>query len=523
MVERRNTEGGTSDRELLAIIREAEQQQSESLDLSDRNISQLPDEIGGLANLKGLDLDNNQLTALPESIAHLANLQTLNLNNNQLTALPESIAHLANLQWLDLVNNQLTALPESIAHLANLQWLDLDNNQLTALPESIAQLANLQTLFLGRNRLTTLPESIAQLANLQVLDLDNNQQTTLPESIAHLANLQTLYLARNQLRTLPNSLAALDKLEDIDLDDNPLNPALQSAYDSGLDALKSYLRSLEAPGGVELLYEAKLVLVGEGDVGKTTLLKALTGREPREGEPTTHGANVDIQSLRLPHPVGDGVEITFNAWDFGGQDVYRVTHQFFFSPHAVYLLVWEPRLGVQACQVEDWLRLIRLRVGSDARVIIVSTHCCTGGRIAQIDRPVFQRDFGDMIVDFLEVDSLVDDDATGDKVGVAELKSVIAGVAKDLPQMGTPFNQNWRQARDELVSLEHPRIPYEDFSSLCLERGLDDVAANTLARQMHDLGYTVYYGDDERLENDVVLQPAWLTKAIGFVLEDRRT
>ncbi|NEP15195.1 MAG: hypothetical protein F6K14_34510 [Symploca sp. SIO2C1] len=40
---------------------------------------------------------------------------------------------------------------------------------------------------------------------------------------------------------------------------------------------------------------------------------------------------------------------------------------------------------------------------------------------------------------------------------------------------------------------------------------------------MHDLGYIVYYGDDERLKDDVVLQPEWLTKAIGFVLEDRTT
>ena len=633
---RRNTEGGTSSRELLAIIREAKQQQREAVDLSNRNITELPDEFGGLtslreltldrnqlralpesigqlanlqtlnlngnqltelpesivhlANLETLYLDHNQLKTLPESIVHLANLKTLNLNGNQLTELPESIAHLANLQtlnlsqnplralpesivhltnlqalWLDdnqlrglpesivhlanlkeldLGHNQLTTLPESIVHLVNLEWLALDGNQLRTLPESIGHLANLQTLeldnnqlttlqesivhltnlkqlYLANNQLTTLPESIVQLTNLETLDLNSNQLTTLPESIVHLANLQDLTFNDNQLTTLPSTLANLDELQQLQLDDNPLNPTLQSAYDSGLDELKSYLRSLA--GEVERLYEAKLVLVGEGGVGKTTLLKALTGREPREGEPSTHGANVEIQSLRLPHPAGVGVEITFNAWDFGGQDVYRVTHQFFFSPYAVYLLVWEPRLGVQACQVEDWLRLIRLRVGSDARVVIVSTHCRTGGRIARIDKPVFERDFSDMIVGFLEVDSMVDDESTGDKVGVAELKSVIVGVAKDLPQMGTPFNLNWRRARDELLSLEHPRIPYKDFSSLCQGHGLDGVSANTLARQMHDLGYTVYYGDDERLKNDVVLQPEWLTKAIGFVLEDQRT
>ena len=61
------------------------------------------------------------------------------------------------------------------------------------------------------------------------------------------------------------------------------------------------------------------MLGGEGEVGKTTLLKALTGQEPREGEPTTHGVNIARQALPLPHPDKKDVTIQLNAWDFGGQ------------------------------------------------------------------------------------------------------------------------------------------------------------------------------------------------------------
>src|SRR3981081_1810991 len=92
--------------------------------------------------------------------------------------------------------------------------------------------------------------------------------------------------------------------------------------------------------------------------------------------------------------------------------------------------------GTLQCQVEDWLKLIRLRVGADASVIIVSTHCSTGERIARIDRPVFERDFGSMIAGFHEVDSLTYDPATGERVGIAKLKQMIAGVAGNLEQMG---------------------------------------------------------------------------------------
>ena len=413
-------------------------------------------------------------------------------------------------------------LPAIIEKAAREKWttLSLPSRRLIDLPDGIGGLTNLQSIDLTFNELTVLPKSITNLTNLRSLRLIGNKLTTLPDDIGNLTNLQELHVRENRLVTLPISFSLLDKLQVLDLDGNPLDPALQSTYRQGLSALRAYLRSLKNP---EVLYEAKLVFVGEGGVGKTTLLKAMTGQEPREGEPTTHGVKINVQAMRLPHPEKQDVEIQLNAWDFGGQEVYRVTHQFFFSRRSIYLLVWEPRKGVQASQVEDWLKLIRLRVGDDARVIIVSTHCKTGGRIARIDKPVLMRDFGSMIVGFHDVDSLVDDPATGEKVGIAKLKTMIAGSAKNLEQMGMPFNHYWRVARDELLAMKEPCIPYATFGNVCTRSSLDNIATQTLAYLLHDLGYIVYYGDDERLKNDVVLQPGWLTKAIGFVLEDRKT
>lgn len=173
--------------------------------------------------------------------------------------------------------------------------------------------------------------------------------------------------------------------------------------------------------------------------------------------------------------------------------------------------------------MEDWLKIIRLRVGDDARVIIVSTHCKTGGRIARIDKPVLMRDFGSMIVGFHEVDSLVDDPVTGEKVGIAQLKTMIADAAKNLEQMGLLFNRDWSATREELLAMKEPCVAYTKYADVCAAHDLDNISTRTLATLMHDLGYIVYYGDDERLKNDVVLQPEWLTKAIGFVLEDRKT
>ncbi|MGK7907978.1 MAG: leucine-rich repeat protein, partial [Synechococcus sp.] len=473
--------------------------------------------------LTRLSLFNNQISEIPEALAQLSNLTRLDLSNNQISEIPEALAQLSNLTELYLSNNQISEIPEALAQLSNLTTLVLSDNQISEIPEALAQLSNLTELSLFNNQISEIPEALAQLSNLTTLDLSNNQINEIPEALAQLSNLTELYLYNNQISEIPEALAQLSNLTTLDLSRNPLNPIVQSAYSGGIKELFAYLKSLQNPQEVETIHEAKLVLIGEGDVGKTTLLKALTGNDPQAGEQTTHGISIDIQALRLPHPDQPDTQLKFNAWDFGGQEVYRVTHQFFFSKRSVYLLLWEPRRGVQQCQVEDWLNMLRLRVGTEARVIIVSTHCKTGERIARIDKPVLKRDYSDMIVDFLEVDSLVDDPDTGEKVGIATLKRMIAATAKTFDQMGAKLNRAWCASRDELLAVGEPRIAYDDFATVCQRYGLSPIATRTLADLMHDLGYIVYYGDDDSLKDDVVLQPEWLTKAIGFVLEDRTT
>jgi GTPase SAR1 family protein len=502
-----------------------------SLDLSSNQLTALPDWLGQLTQLTNLNLSSNKLTTLPPSLGQLTQLTSLNLSTNQLTTLPSSLRQLTQLTYLNLSINQLTVLPEFLSNLTQLEELHIWENKITNIPDRFAHLSKLKRLWVGAvnlgNPIGQIPNWIQNFAELEALGFGKCELKILPDWVGSLKYLTRLFVGSNHLIDLPSSLAQLEHLKELNLDENPLNPALQSAYDAcergKYEPLFAYLRSLE---NAEPLYEAKLVLVGEGNVGKTTLLKALKGKAgatPQEHEPTTHGVEIDIHGLRLPHPAKDGVEIQLNAWDFGGQDVYRVTHQFFFSRRSLYLLVWEPRRGVQQGQVEDWLNMIRLRVGDDARVIIVSTHCKTGERIARIDQPVFKQQYGDMIVGFHEVDSLVPDEATGEMVGIAELKKVIAEHASKLEQMGMGFNRDWKAARDELLARPEPRISFDAFSGVCAARGLSGIDTETLAHLMHDLGYIVHYSDDEKLRDDVILKPEWLTKAIGFVLEDRAT
>ena len=127
--------------------------------------------------------------------------------------------------------------------------LDLSGQGICELPYEIGQLSNLEELFLQDNSLTSIPPEIGGLTKLRRLDLRTNYVDSLPAELGQLVNLETLVLRDNHLTVMPSSLARLKKLHTLDLHGNPLNPALKSAYQSGLDEWRAYLSSLAVQEG----------------------------------------------------------------------------------------------------------------------------------------------------------------------------------------------------------------------------------------------------------------------------------
>ena len=488
--------------------------QLQQLNLSHNKIREIPKAIANLTQLQQLNLSSNQITEIPEAIASLNQLQELYLSDNQITEIPEAIASLNQLQKLYLFSNQITEIPKAIASLNQLQELYLSANQITEIPEAIASLNQLQKLYLYSNQLTTIPKSIAALTQLQLLSLFNNQLTEIPEAIANLNQLKELNLSRNQIREIPEAIASLTQLQTLDLDNNPLNPDLAAAYEQGLDAVMQYLKA-KAEAEI-VLNEAKLILIGEGEVGKTCLLGALRGDDWVDGRPTTHG--IEIKSVQVTDPAST-TEITLNGWDFGGQRVYRPTHQLFFSAPAVYLIVWKPREGPQQGFVKEWITLITNRE-PDAKILVVATHGGPGRRQPDIDKQELLTRFGeDTILGFFHVDSKPNAENNCCN-GIAELKDAIAKVAISLPEMGRTVPAKWQQVRKILQNNANPYLPYQDVLGICQEQGMDESQAKLFIRISHELGHLIHYDYDTKLNNIVILKPDWLAKAISYVLDD---
>ena len=152
----------TREEALRRIHRAAEENLTE-LDLAGLELKDLPPEIGKCTQLETLLLGKldegkrrwvgNKLTEFPDVVFQLTNLKILVIAKNQITVIPEAIAQLSNLTELDLSYNQTTVIPEALAQLSNLIQLSLDNNQIKVIPEAIRSMEKLKKMDLRSNRM----------------------------------------------------------------------------------------------------------------------------------------------------------------------------------------------------------------------------------------------------------------------------------------------------------------------------------------------------------------------------------
>ena len=102
------------------------------------------------------------------------------------------------------------------------------------------------------------------------------------------------------------------------------------------EALDTYKENL-SKGKSSSTNEIKLNIVGQGSVGKTSVLRRILENNFSDKEAKTDGISIARWLINSSKP--NGKKIRINAWDFGGQEIMHATHQFFLSKRSLYLLV----------------------------------------------------------------------------------------------------------------------------------------------------------------------------------------
>jgi internalin A len=439
------------------------------LGLSGNQIRQLPSSIGELNQLRLLDLGNNPLTSLPKTIGSLRALTHLYLWGAEFEEVPPVLRTLTNLQVLDLSRRGTSDLRterednrrQSREDLPVMTWTRMvgssatpNSQPVTSLPEWLPNaFPDLRWIYLGGHQIRKLPAALSVLGHLQGLYLSGNRLDAFPEAILDLPELRQLDLRENRITEVPAGLQRLQKLEYLDLAGNPLPiPPEVLARPDDPTAILEYASGIEQ--ATQPLDEAKLLVVGEGSVGKTSLIKRLVYNQYTGNEGKTEG--IDVTHWEI---LADGHNISLNTWDFGGQEIMHATHQFFLTKRSIYVLVIDARQGEEQNRVEYWLKLIQ-SFSDRSPVIIVGNK--SDQAVLDIDRRGLRAKY-DNIVEIISVSCL-------DGKGIDEVKEVLARTVGHLSHVRDLLPTAFFEIKQFLEELEVNYLPFGEYEQLAEAR-----------------------------------------------------
>ena len=446
----------------------------------------------------------------------LIELRQFHSNNNNAFCCDES----GNLIGLCACENDWTelALPKDPL-LQNLQYLNLSDNEALESLTFEGPLPDLEHLDLSDCKLQTLKLQEGFNA-LRWLDISRNKLKQLVTKDAF-PKMQYLDLSGNQLKDFStNRLDNFPNLKGLYLKGNPLVESKRSyveASGNNLPFLKRFHKQLQA--GQETNNEYKIILVGNGGVGKTCLVEQLIHNEFEKRHLSTEGI-----SLQQYHK--EDFPYILNLWDFGGQDIYHATHRLFMQSNAIYLLLWDEETRQKAADEENqnegwanqdltyWLDIIH-RNEEKTPVFIIKTKAKDNDR-EHPERSSIHDQFHDpekMPIEWLQIDSKVDDDDEN-PYGYKKLKALLEITIEEIKrneQIPTTWGNLRRHMRSLLNKEQKKAITLNEFLAKSEDYGIKE-GLEVLKNWLVPSGVVFYRAG--YFKDAVIINQGWAIEAI---------
>jgi len=235
--------------------------------------------------------------------------------------------------------------------------------------------------------------------------------------------------------------------------------------------------------------EAKVLLLGAGGSGKTSLFKQLTTQPFDPFEPLTHG--IRMGDWEIPSKAQ-----TLHLWDFGGQEALHATHPLFFSDHALFLLITDDRTEKN---LGYWLNSIQ-HMSRHSTVLLVIN------KIDQTNAPTVNQN---ALLKKYPILSGIYHISCKTGAGIDALKTHLS----DWVDTRTALPEDWHRVKTHLLALPEPYLPLERFRGLCNTHGIAHNAQKSLLNTLNELGVLIYY-DDFKLSHLILLDPQWFVTGI---------
>ena len=525
----------------------------EYLDISNLRLEKIPQEIYQLRNLRTLIIVNNdqelqgEIKYIESDLGNLDRITHLTLSGLGLRKFPEGILKMKELKHLDLSNNDIEELPQNIIKLTGLRVLDLKNNPIKyPPPEVVNSIRNVSAI---RNYLRALnknKEENDRLYELKLLIVGEARvgKTTLAEAISnpnfiykenrkstHGIDITRLLIPKHELNIAQkNGYTGKKKLKTISLKEKKLFRRGQRRNSFAFKKLYKIKYKIEHEKKTIIshfkfyLKQSLKDIIENGwilPIAKFFGYKFDPEREKKVKIPTKKARDFEEWSHTRNLEVADeSAYFRINIWDFGGQEIYYATHQFFLTKRSLYFIVTEARKDINHDYFYYWLNVVELLGGKSPVILIMS----------KSDEPnvglpftTYKKKFKNIVGDSYYSVSCFPEK----KYTINHLREVLKNIITDrkyFPDIGAYLPKDWLDIRMELEVIRQKGrkyISYVSYLKLCSKYHMDEERSEFLSEFFHDLGVFLHFKDDFDLKDTIFLNFEWVTHAVYKVLDNQ--
>lgn len=339
--------------------------------------------LEGLPELQDLNMYGNKVAEIivPHNPQVLSKLDSLNVGYNDLAYLPEELDQLKALRTLKVQRNFLERIPMRVCEM-DIKVIDVSSNPIISPPIETCErgMCSMKRYYhCLRNEEQSKHKALEEVQKKLIKAKKREESkfrkifcikspTSTPKSISEetpapqsmLLDVQTHANAEQALDSTI-VLSAEPTVKSLSVDANVDNAfvertVLASMETASTTTVETRAMKPVAEDDITVNDTLKVIFVGMAMAGKTSMIKRLiegkdavipkrdertVGVDIYEWDPITDAdTRIELEDENLAMTCGN-VDVKFSVWDFAGQHVYHATHELFFSPRALYVLVWD--------------------------------------------------------------------------------------------------------------------------------------------------------------------------------------
>ena len=470
-------------------------QSLEILDCGETSIEDLKPLIG-LYRLEEIHFHNTKINDL-SPLKNLTALKVVNCWETEVSDL-SPLTGFTKLRKIDCDDTAVSDL-SPLKHLSEVEVINCSETLVT----DLSPLANLSKLREIRCRKTSICDfpSLKRLNNLEIVCCSDTKVVDIT-TLKDCPNLKEIDCARTLVNDLTGILNWLEKPDSkLNVEGCPLIiPPIEFA-NAGKKSIIEYFDQIKKQK--QPLNQIKVIFLGDGAAGKTSLIKRLQNEEFDKNEGQTRGIKIHNKDYKI-----EGDKVSTRLWDFGGQEVMHATHQFFLSQRCIYILLLNSRTDEKA---EYWLKHAS-SFGGKSPVLVV---------LNKIDEnPSFDVNRKALLDKYKQIHGFYRVSCKTSE-GLKEFNKALYDQLAQAETRLTPFPTTWASVKDRFGNMKENFVESNVFRGICNECGVDKkFSQDVLLQFLHDLGIVINFKALRQFDTQI-LDPAWLTNGVYRVINSK--